>query len=219
MTARGMADPAFPDPGSRHVIEPGCSRCPALVEARERIAWGNGPLDAEVAVVGEAPGAGTPNADRWRGGNHTGLAYTARHSGRLLRRLFAEVGYGPDRVYYTNAVKCFPAAPGDPTTNREPTAEERAACQDHLEAELDRVAPAVVVPTGRHATASVLAMEGRELYGFLERVLEPVDCPTVGVTVLPLLHPSYEAVWRRRLGYERRAEYVRAVGAALDAVT
>lgn len=210
-----MADTLYPDAGTRTVLESGCARCPDLAEAREHIAWGNGSRDADVMVVGEAPGAGTPDADRWRGGNWTGLAYTARHSGRLVRRLFAEIGYGSDDLYVTNAVKCFPAARDDPTTNREPTPAERQACWTHLEAELQQVEPSVVVATGRHATAGLLAAEGRSLDGFLQVVLEPQPCPTFGVTVLPILHPSYEAVWRARLGYASREAYVAAVGEAL----
>ena len=213
-----MADPPYPDPATRHVLEPGCSRCPDLVAARERIAWGNGPLDAAVVAVGEAPAAGDPDAERWRGGNRTGLAYTARHSGRLVRRLFADLGHGPDDVYYTNAVKCFPADPADPSTNREPTATERRRCRGHLAAELARVEPVVLVPTGRHATASVLALGGRSLDGFLDVVLEPLDVPGLDPAVLPLLHPSYEPVWRARLGFEDRGAYVAAVGEAMSSL-
>ena len=59
-----MAAPPFPDPDARNVLDPGCARCPALEASRTRISWGNGPPDAAVVVVGEAPGAGTPEADR-----------------------------------------------------------------------------------------------------------------------------------------------------------
>lgn len=209
------ADPLYPAPETRNVLEPGCSRCPALVEAREEIAWGNGSLDAAVMVVGEAPGAGTRGADRWRGGNWTGLAYTSRHSGRLIRRLFAELGYGPNELYVTNAVKCFPADPDDRSANREPSQAERLTCRSHLETELDRVEPAVVVPTGRHATESVLGVVGRELDGFLDVVLELQRLPGLDAAVLPLLHPSYEHVWRVRIGFEDRAAYVDAIAEAL----
>ena len=96
-------------PTTRNVIEPDCNRCPALAACRERISWGTGPLDATIVVVGEAPGYGIPDADRWRGGNWTGKAYTSRHSGRRIRRMLAQLGYA-EAAYYTNAVKCFPAS-------------------------------------------------------------------------------------------------------------
>ena len=210
-----MTDPEYPDPGTRNVLEPDCARCPALVDSRERISWGNGSLDAAVMVVGEAPGAGTPDAERWKGGNWTGLAYTARHSGRIVRRMFEDIGYGPEDLYVTNAVKCFPE--GEAGDNREPTDEELRTCFSHLSTELDRVDPAVVVATGRHAARILLGREGIELDGFVESVLDPVECPTLGVTVLPILHPAYQHVWLSRLGYDRDS-YVAALSEVVDAL-
>jgi uracil-DNA glycosylase family 4 len=207
-----MDDPQYPPDSSTNVLEPGCARCPALVEARERIAWGNGSLDADVMVVGEAPGAGNPDAERWRGGNWTGMAYTARHSGRIVRSTFEDLGYGPADLYVTNAVKCFPA--DGEGGNREPAEEELSACFDHLATEIEQVEPAVVVTTGKHATRVLLAREGVELDGFVDSILEPVECPGLGVVVLPLLHPAYQHAWLPRLGYERD-EYVAAIGDAL----
>ncbi|MFB6171242.1 MAG: uracil-DNA glycosylase family protein [Haloarculaceae archaeon] len=206
--------PEYPRESARNALTTDCRRCPALVESRECIAWGNGPRDAALVVVGEAPGAGDPDADRWRGGNWTGMAYTARHSGRRVRDLLADAGYGPGDCYFTNAVKCFPAAADDETSNREPTDEERANCRPYLRREIEQVAPDAVVATGRHATQSLLAVEGRDLDGFLEVVLEPIPCPTVGAPVLPLLHPSYQDIWLARLDHSRET-YVDAVRAAL----
>jgi len=212
--------PEFPDADDRNALAEDCRRCPALAEHRTRIAWGNGPRDADLVVVGEAPAAGDPDADRWQGGNHTGLAYTSRHSGRKVRRLVADLDYGD--AYYTNAVKCFPADPANrsgphgPTDNREPTAEERANCRPYLVAEIETVAPRAVLGTGKHATQSVLAAEGRSLDdGFLDAVTDTVALPGLETTLVPVLHPSYEEVWRARLGYHERADYVAAVRAAL----
>ncbi|MFB6166114.1 MAG: uracil-DNA glycosylase family protein [Haloarculaceae archaeon] len=215
-----MRDPAYPDDELATPLADDCRRCPALVEARERIAWGVGPLDAALVVVGEAPGYGNPDAERWRGGNWTGKAYTARHSGRRVRALLADAGFGPAECYFTNAVKCFPAADepgadGEPT-NREPTADERANCRPHLRAEVEQVDPAAVVTTGRHATASVLAADGVELESFLETVLEPVESAALETTVVALLHPSYQDVWIPRLDLE--TDYAEAVARTLAAI-
>jgi len=208
-TADTDADAYYPD--DRHVLEADCARCPALVECRERISWGTGDRDAAVLVVGEAPGAGEPDAETWRGGNWTGQAYTTRHSGRRVRKLLADAGH-PD-AYVTNAVKCFPCDGAG--SNREPTPTERANCREHLRAEIETVAPAVIVATGKHATASALALDGRELDGFIDRVLEPTELERANATLLPILHPSYQDVWRARLGYDD-GEYRAAVCTAID---
>ena len=214
--------PDHPPSAARNVLEPDCARCPALAESRTCISWGTLPVDddgdplppdaADVVVVGEAPGAGDPDGETWKGGNHTGLAYTSRHSGRRIRALFEKLGYG-DRAYYTNAVKCFPSDEEE-ESNREPTREELDNCRRHLETELAQVEPAVVVTTGRHATETILAFEGEELDGFLDTVLDPVDCPSLGVTLVPILHPSYQEVWLSRLGYSPEA-YEAAIAARL----
>ena len=205
-------------PGSRHVLEPDCERCPALAEARECISWGTGSLDAGVVVVGEAPGAGlSPEAapdERWRGGNWTGKAFTTRHSGRRIRRLLGDAGYGDD-AYYTNAVKCFPE--GEDGSNREPTDEERRTCRTHLDAELDEIDPDVIVPAGNHATRSVFALADRSLDSFLDCVLDPIDPAEIEPAILPILHPSYQDAWLARLGYDAD-EYVTTLAERLDAL-
>ncbi|MFB6304574.1 MAG: uracil-DNA glycosylase family protein [Haloferacaceae archaeon] len=226
------SDPPLPTADDALVLAPDCRRCPALAAARTRIAWGNGPRDADVLVAGEAPAAGDPDAD-WGGGNHTGLAYTSRHSGRQVRRTVAALGLD-GRAFYTNAVKCFPSEayppggpadgdPGDPRPDvdpatagdRDPAPTERERCRDHLLAELDRIDPTAVLATGKHATASVLAAAGRDLDGFLDRVCTVERLPSLDATLVPVLHPSYEAVWRARLGYADVDAYRADVARAL----
>lgn len=201
----GVPDVAFPDPDRRNPLAEDCRRCPALCEARTRISWGVGPLDASLVVVGEAPAEGNSDACDWRGGNRTGMAYTSRASGRKVRAIVADLGYAGD-CYYTNAVKCHP--PG----NRDPTDAERANCRPYLVDEIAQVAPDAVLTTGKHATASVFGADGGSLDGFLDRVLEPVET-TLG-TVVPLLHPSYQEVWLSRLGHTRES-YLAALDARL----
>jgi uracil-DNA glycosylase family 4 len=203
----------FPRTETANTLADDCRRCPAQVESRESIAWGNGPLDADLVVVGEAPAAGDPDPKRWRGGNRTGMTYTSAHSGRRIRQLLATIGYGSERCYLTNAVKCFPAD-GD-GNNREPTAAERANCRPFLVSEIETVDPDALVATGKHATESVCGLEGISLDGFLETVLDPIPCPALGTTLVPILHPSYRDVWIGRLGYET-AEYRSEIASALD---
>ena len=202
-------------PTTRHVLESDCQRCPQLVESRACISWATGSLEAPVLVVGEAPGAGTPEADRWAGGNWTGKAYTARHSGRRIRTMLESLGVD---AAYTNAVKCFPADPNNPSTNREPTADERANCRPYLRQEIELIEPTAILTTGKHATQSVLALERRELEsGFLETVLEPIRCRSLETWLLPVVHPSYQDVWIGRLGYDPDT-YLAAIGSELEAI-
>ncbi|MGM0605144.1 MAG: uracil-DNA glycosylase [Halobacteriota archaeon] len=203
------ADPVYPT--TTYPIEPNCKRCPELVATRTNISWGCGAADARLLVVGEAPAAGDPTAKRWQGGNHTGAAYTSRHSGRRIRRLVADLGYAAD-TYYTNAVKCFPADGSG--SNREPTACERRNCSTHLRTEIDRVNPETIVPTGKHATQAIFDLDGQRMDGFLDVVLAPIDARTFDARIVPILHPSYQDVWRSRLGFDS-AGYRDAIAAVL----
>jgi len=98
---------------------------------------GDGPATAQVAFVGEAPGASEDKAGRPFVGS----------AGRLLERLLADAGLRREDVYVTNVVKARP--PG----NRDPRKDEVAHHMPWLVAELEALDPRVVVPLGRHALA------------------------------------------------------------------
>ena len=203
--------PELPDRAERNALAEDCQRCPELAESRTCISWGNGPLSADLVVVGEAPADGDPEAEHWRGGNLTGMAYTSRRSGRKIRQVLADAGFGHDDCYYTNAVKCHP--PG----NRDPTEAELTNCRPYLVEELETIDPAAVLTTGKHATETVLALDGESLDGFLDSVLEPRASEALNVPVVPVLHPSYQEVWLSRLGYSY-GEYTAAVADTVTSV-
>ena len=98
---------------------------------------GEGPDDAELMVVGEAPG---------RFEDEQGRPFVGR-AGQLLDELLAEAGLARGDVFITNVVKARP--PG----NRDPTKAEVAHWMPVLEAQLALVAPRLIVPLGRHALA------------------------------------------------------------------
>src|SRR6056297_3689385 len=110
-----------------------CERCPALVESRSRIVNGVGPDDAALLFVGEAPGA---NEDE------QGEPFVGR-SGSILDDALRDAGLGRADVRITNCVRCRPPE------NRDPTADELSNCRGFLEAELQNVAPDVVVTLGK----------------------------------------------------------------------
>jgi uracil-DNA glycosylase len=106
-------------------------------ESCTRFVPGEGSPDARVVLVGEAPGA---NEDRL-GRPFVGAA------GKFLGTLLAEAGLAREETYITNVLKSRP--PG----NRDPRADEVAHSWPWLEAELDVIQPALIVPLGRHALA------------------------------------------------------------------
>jgi uracil-DNA glycosylase family 4 len=110
-----------------------CERCPALTDCRSRIVNGDGPGDAPLLFVGEAPGE---TEDR------EGSPFVGR-SGDVLDDALRDAGLARADVRVTNCVRCRPP------DNRDPTAAELTSCRDHLDAEAAAVDPDLVVTLGK----------------------------------------------------------------------
>ncbi len=150
----------------------GCTRCGALVDSRSQIVNGDGPEDADVLFVGEAPGA---NEDE------DGVPFVGR-SGDVLDDELADAGLAREDVRITNCVRCRPPE------NRDPTSEELANCRPHLEREIDLVDPEVVVTLGKVPGEHLL---GRDVAVTNETgSVERVDLGGSPRDVLLCLHPA-----------------------------
>lgn len=114
----------------------GCLRCP-LARTRTRAVPGEGPADARILFVGEAPGY---NEDQ-QGRPFVGVA------GALLQEMLQAIGMRREDVYITNILKCRPP------NNRDPEREEMAACGDYLDRQLAIIQPRLVVTLGRFSMA------------------------------------------------------------------
>lgn len=132
----------------------GCRGCPLHADATQTV-FGEGPPDAQVMLVGEAPG---DQEDR-QGRPFVGPA------GRLLDRALEEAGIVRADAYLTNAVKHFAfttPAGGRRRVPKTPSARQTSACRPWLLAELQTIDPEVIVLLG--------AVAGRALLGSRFRV-------------------------------------------------
>ena len=116
-----------------------CRKCGPLCRSRTRVVFGEGPLNAGLFVVGEAPGF---NEDK------EGKPFRGA-SGMLLDRLLSSVGIEREEVYLTTLVKCRP--PED----RLPKPAEINACRSYLLTQLEAIDPKVVVAMGDLASRSL----------------------------------------------------------------
>jgi uracil-DNA glycosylase family 4 len=117
----------------------GCTLCP-LHASRTQTVFGVGKRDAELLVIGEAPGA---DEDR------QGEPFVGR-AGQLLNAMLNAIGFARADVYIANILKCRP--PG----NRDPKPEEAACCTPYLERQIALIAPRVVLAVGRIAAQWLL---------------------------------------------------------------
>jgi uracil-DNA glycosylase len=146
----------------------GCRRC-KLCEGRSTIVFGSGNPRAELVVIGEGPGADE---------DAQGLPFVGR-AGQLLTKMLASVDLAREEVYITNTVLCRP--PG----NRNPEADELAACRPFLDAKLGVIQPKVILSLGSVATQALLRT--KEPIGKLRGRLHPF-----GTAVLvPTFHPAF----------------------------
>jgi len=109
----------------------GCIKC-GLSKNRTKVVFGEGPLNAEILIVGESPGFNEDAEGKpFRGA-----------SGMLLDRLLGSMGLGREEVYLTSLVKC--RAP----ESRSPKPGEISSCRPYLMSQLATVDPKVVVAMG-----------------------------------------------------------------------
>jgi uracil-DNA glycosylase family 4 len=117
-----------------------CTRCPLYAAATNAVP-GEGPAQADVMVVGEAPGA---NEDA------TGRPFVGP-AGQLLTKILASVKLRREDVFICNVMKHRP--PG----NRNPTPDEVAACSPYLVRQIEVMQPKVILALGTFAAQTLLA--------------------------------------------------------------
>ena len=151
-----------------------CTKC-ALCATRKNTVFGEGPVqNCRCVIIGEAPGE---DEDK------EGRPFVGK-AGQLLTGILENGGKIPrDSVYIMNVLKCRP--PDPETTNRKPSPEEMAACNEHLEAQLALLHPDIVVTMG--ATSTQWLMKTKQGITSLRGKWQKWR----GIDLLPMFHPSY----------------------------
>jgi DNA polymerase len=170
-----------------------CRACPLWKNATCTV-FGEGNLNARVALVGEQPG---DTEDR------AGKAFFGP-AGQLLDRALAEAGINRSQLYVTNAVKHFKWEPrGKRRIHKTPNAREIAACRPWLHAELDLLKPNLIVALGATAARSLFETEIRVTEHRGQKL------PSRFGTTLVTIHPS--ALLRLTPGIEFEPQFEKFV--------
>lgn len=117
---------------------------------RDTMVFSTGNPEAEVMLVGEAPGY----QEEQQREPFVGPA------GQKLNDILKAMGLARDKVYISNIVKFRPAMRGQTTNNRKPTPEEMAACLSFVRAEVGIVRPRCIVALGGTAAEGLLGLTG-----------------------------------------------------------
>jgi DNA polymerase len=152
-----------------------CQKC-ILSKGRTNAVPGEGPEDAEIMFIGEAPGF---HEDR-QGRPFVGAA------GKYLEELLETIDLSREEVYIANVIKCRP--PG----NRDPEPEEIEACRPYLDQQIDLIRPRLIVTLGRFSMQRYFPGASiSRIHGQAKRV--------GNVIYYPMFHPAaalHQPRWR-----------------------
>lgn len=183
-----------------------CNKC-MLCNERTNIVFGYGNPNAQVMIIGEAPGA---NEDQ------TGLPFVGA-AGNLLDQYLGQTSYREDvkqvledmsstrktderlallsklrdllldDFYFTNVVMCRPPE------NRDPTPKEIEACRVRLHEQIYIVDPSLIICAGRIATEALLGKKVSitQSRGDLFDIEIPGRVYPIKYPVMAVLHPSF----------------------------
>ncbi len=122
----------------------GCQKCP-LGRTRTKFVFGVGNPNADLVVIGEAPGADE---------DATGEPFVGA-AGQLLNKILAAINFKREEVYICNILKCRP--PG----NRTPERFEVEQCKPYLYKQLDLIKPRFILAVGLTAANTLLDRKAR----------------------------------------------------------
>lgn len=145
-----------------------CLKC-AFGATRKNFVFGIGDEDADILLVGEAPGA----EEDLKGEPFVGKA------GQLLDKILAAINLDRNKVYIANVVKCRP--PG----NKTPTEEDYSDCLPYLKKQIELIKPKFILLLGAVALQALLG-KNYKITQSRGKVLN-----YAGIPVIPTYHPAY----------------------------
>jgi uracil-DNA glycosylase family 4 len=145
-----------------------CVDC-ALHQTRTKTVFARGNPQAQLMVIGEAPGFHE---------DIQGLPFVGR-AGLLLNKMLSSIQLTEEEVYITNAIKCRPP------NNRDPMPIEITECLGYLKSQIELVKPTVILALGCFAAHAILDTTEplSKLRGTIYHYL--------GIPVCVSYHPSY----------------------------
>jgi uracil-DNA glycosylase family 4 len=143
-----------------------CELC-ILSQSRKKAVPGEGPEDADIMFIGEAPGF---HEDR-QGRPFVGAA------GQFLNELLESIGLKREDVFIANVIKCRPPA------NRDPLVDEIKACWPYLERQIELIKPKMIVTLGRYSMERFFPGQKISRIHGRPRKME-------GIIYYPLYHPA-----------------------------
>lgn len=148
-----------------------CQKCP-LCKTKTNTVFSGGTPNSKIMLIGEAPG----EQEDLQGSPFVG------RSGQLLDKILECVGlFREKNIYICNTIKCRPPH------NRNPLPEEKLACREYLDAQIEILKPKIILLCG---AVSVASMIPNNTLGITKIHGKWFDGPN-GAKMMPIYHPAY----------------------------
>ena len=116
-----------------------CQRCP-LGQTRTNFVFGKGNPNADIIIIGEAPGADE---------DAQGEPFVGR-AGQLLTKILNAINLTREEVFICNILKCRPP------NNRKPEVTETEICEQYLIKQIELIKPKFILTLGLTAVETLL---------------------------------------------------------------
>lgn len=147
-----------------------CDKC-SLCKTKTNTVFSAGIPNSKLMLIGEAPGY----YEDMKGEPFVGKA------GQLLDKILGCVGFSRQKdIYICNTIKCRPPE------NRDPLPEEKQACREYLDAQINILQPRIILLCGRVAVNSFIDSKS----GITKLRGKWYDGPHFS-KMMPIFHPSY----------------------------
>jgi DNA polymerase len=144
-----------------------CMEC-RLGSTRNSFVFGSGNPNADILIIGEAPGADE---------DAQGLPFVGA-AGKLLTKILEAINMSRDEVYIANIIKCRPPE------NRRPEKDEIAQCEPYLQKQIELIKPAFILALGLTAV-NTLFKKNHQMQDIRGKVMN-----YHGVSLLATYHPA-----------------------------
>jgi len=179
-----------------------CTICPRMCDRKAVLSDLNGPIDARVMFIAEAPGR--------NGADRTRIPFHGDASGVNFERLLHSVELTRSDIFITNTVLCSPrSATG---ANDKPTRTEIANCSSYLRQQIELINPRVIATLG---AVALQALKSIDRHDITLKELAGKIIKWNGRLLIPLYHPSPKTIAAARSLSEQINDFA-AVRQALD---
>jgi len=145
--------------------------CPNLAREAKNLVMGDGNIDADIVLIGEAPG---------KKEDETGLPFVGA-AGKFLNEMLETIGMQRSNIFITNIVKYRPP------NNRDPSPAEKKAFWPYLIRQLNVIKPQIVVTLGRHSMEYFIP---GQIISAVHGQPSEIAFGDAKLVIVPLYHPA-----------------------------